>query len=179
MLVNGWLQGARHKTGLGQITNELEALGEQATLLGWREHPKRTAAEIKRTTQEGGDSIYIVGFSYGGYSATTLCWELSAIGVRVEELILCDAVYRLWDRLASIRSLRNIWSIHVPTNVKRVTSWRQKVSKPSGHRVVVDGRYTSLDSRSLLVRHAQVDRAPEIKEHILAIAGGSDEAKSV
>lgn len=151
---------------MGKIATELKARGEDVLLLSWRENPQRLADLIKHW---GGGDLIICGYSYGGATCTMLCRELCRLGIEVQELVLADAVYRVWQRLASWRSLLDHWVLTIPPNVARVTSWRQKVSKPSGHLVVVDHKTTSLHSRTLLVPHTQVDRHPDIREHILSI----------
>lgn len=164
---NGHGQSSRAKTGVGKLLAKIESrCPEMETrLFGWRIETKSLAKWIASLKLE---SLYIVGYSYGMYTGVLLCRELQKLGIKVDCFFSLDGVFRLRDRWGSWKSLRDCWIISIPSNVNLVVSWRQKVSKPSGHRLLVDHRTTTYDSRSINVRHSEVDDAQEIHDSIVA-----------
>lgn len=169
---NGYTQGSRLRTGVGRIHREIVSTcsgpSTYANLSSWRDDVADIAENINAWSER--PHVVAIGYSYGGYSAVQLCRELEDRGVGVKNLILIDAVWRPWQKLASLRSLRGGMKIVVPDNVKNVLSWTQKRSKPSGHDVVVNEATTAIERRSLNVSHVFADDQPEVREATLRIA---------
>ena len=114
--------------------------------------------------------ITILGYSYGAMSATLLAAELKKYKWSVELMFLLDGVYRWRDSAPSILSMFRFWSIDVPDNVKVLYSWRQSVSKPSGHKLNVNKDKTSWISQTLAVPHRKMDEVEAIHDRALELA---------
>lgn len=169
---NGYTQGDRWRTGVGRIHREILSTcsgpSTYTNLSSWRDDVANIADNITEWCER--PQVVAIGYSYGGWTAVLLCRELQLRGVSVEHLVLIDAVWRPWQRLASPRSLCDGMKIVVPTNVHRVLSWTQKKSKPSGHEVEVNQATTGIERRSLNVSHIYADDQPEVREAVLDIA---------
>ncbi len=170
---NGYAQGERWRTGVGRIHRDIlakcSAPDTYLQLCSWRDDVSQMADNIM---EWGGGlpEVVLIGYSYGGWTAVLLCRELKRRGFAVDHLVLIDAVWRWQQRLASISSLFDGHQIAVPDNVKRVTSWRQKVSKPMGHPIVGDEKRITIDRRTLNVAHLYADDVPEVRELAVSIA---------
>lgn len=166
---NGHGQRNRPTTGVGKLLLRVKhaSIGNETWLFAWRHNTRTLASWIK--CARPGDSISIVGFSYGGYSAVLLCRELQRLGVRVNHLYLIDAVARPWRRVGSLRSLiDHYWWISVPRNVWQVTSWRQQINYPRGHKIVCESRATTHNQYTLNVPHSQADDNDQVHATILS-----------
>ena len=166
---NGHGQHARRNTGVGKLLATIEACncGYEPWLFTWRHNSKTLAVWLHNSRPNR--RIVLIGFSYGGYTAVLLARELEKLGVDIDHMYLIDAVARPRPRVGSFRSLMDLcWWIKVPHNVKQLTNWRQSVSRPSGHKVVADFRYTKHDPYTLYVPHTQMDDHARVHATILA-----------
>ena len=160
VLFNGHGQGSRTTTGLGRVWVASRTLPGYKRLFSWRENIEGVAECMKE-----GDVITISGFSYGGFTANSLCILLMERGIEVDNLFLVDAVWRKRDMWASPWSLLDRWRIHVPTNVNHALSWRQKIGIIQGHQVVAHG--STFEERFLNVRHLYMDKQEDVYNTIL------------
>ena len=104
--------------------------------------------------------IFIIGYSWGGFSATLLAGELKERGIKVREMLLCDAVYRHSYKLGHWRAMAGNSKIVIPDNVQEVRWFRQQNKRirpffkgrlnpywwiwPAGHDVVAEDRLKTL-----------------------------------
>ena len=157
---NGYTQGSRWRTGVGRIHREILSTCSGpdtfVNLCSWRDDVSQLADTIHEWSDDE-RRVVCIGYSYGGYTAVLLCRELEKRGIEVAHLLLIDAVWRYWSKIASPGSLFENHKIVVPGNVKKVTSWRQRKGKPYGHPVVVNESKTATDFRTLNVAHAYAD----------------------
>jgi len=171
--LNGYSQGDRQRTGVGRIYRDILSTcacpDTFLSLSSWRDDMSAVADNIMEWGVHKPE-VVIIGYSYGGWTSVLLCRELAKREIDVQDLVLIDAVWRPWQRVASFRSLFDGASIVIPPSVYRVLSWTQKVNKPSGHPVKVDETRTTIDQRSLVVAHAYADDQPEVREAALQIA---------
>jgi len=65
-----------------------------------------------------------------------LCKQLKLRGLRVNNLVLCDAVYRSKWITLSWKSLTRNPKIIIPDNVDHVDWFYQTLNKPAGHKIV-------------------------------------------
>ena len=115
--------------------------------------------ETKRRLQ-----IQLVGYSFGGQTAVNVARELNDHGVRVDRLLLCDAVARC-GRLGWIWAMNPKSKIHVPKNVTRVTWLHQTHPRvrlerpyffPAGHSVIAESPLT-ISKGPYEIEHEHVD----------------------
>lgn len=118
--------------------------------------------------------ICIYGYSWGGMTAARLCGELRRRGLKVDRLVLSDAVYRHWYPWGNWRAFAPWRSIRIPDNVRRVTIFRQSESLPSGHPISADnpGRTTLDPVHKLTVHHCWMDDQPEFHAACIKAAKG-------
>ncbi len=157
---------------------------------GWRDNVSDKARRIANWRDEQtGDNprVVIVGFSYGGWSATRVCVELQKHDMPVEALLLCDPVGRFFGHLPSSFSMLDVIPIRVPANVRKLYTWRQKANYPRGGRIVLEKPYAALsdgkndggvncgtswieDKIFHFVPHESMDDHPDFQRTILQIA---------
>lgn len=168
ILFNGHGQSSRTNTGLGKLRKQIKQADDEteAWLFAWRHDTPTLAAWIQKTRAFW--PVYVIGYSYGAQTGVLLCRELQRRGIKVKHLFLIDAIARPRPRIGSLRSLLDWFCICIPQNVRRVTSWRQRVSKPSGHRIFTDMVHTAHVANTLNVPHAQADDQKEVHDEILA-----------
>ncbi|KKN11269.1 hypothetical protein LCGC14_1028260 [marine sediment metagenome] len=119
-------------------------------------------------------SVKIVGYSFGGYSATLLAKELGKRGIEVRAMVLSDPVYRHWHRLGWWRAMWPWSEIKIPSNVREVWWFRQRQNLPRGHELVAEKpRNTTIHEPRVLKRdHAWMDDAAEFKNTAMVVARG-------
>lgn len=184
ILLSGFLQRAGDINGVVLIWDELRKLVPEAEvqLHGWDANLPDLAELIARLSPSfTGPRVNLYGYSWGGQSAVLLARELRRRGVVVQHLVLSDAVYRHWYRLGWWRAFLPGVRIIVPDNVRRVTHFRQRQSRPKGHAVTAEnpGR-TMMDPVVWLpVDHMWMDDAAEFRAACVAAAKGLANAETV
>lgn len=170
--VTGFGQREGHLTGLEilhtLIRKKCSGVESIALLKSWNDNTNDVAERIWRMRRIGGTPrVVLIGFSYGGYTAVLIAKELQKRGIKVSHLFLVDAVWRYSRYFPSFVSLLPFWRIHIPTNVKKVINWRQYVSKPKGHKIVVDPDHTEHEEHTLDVIHSYCDDHPDVYQRVL------------
>jgi thioesterase domain-containing protein len=134
----GYMQTEGRVTGVVELYHDIrQACNCPESVLhlrSWRDDAWQVAEHIWRMRPR---RIVLIGYSYGGYTATLVARELNARGVVVDALLLCDAVWRTRASIASPLSLFSRWTIDVPPNVRRLWSWRQMNNLPAGHQLKI------------------------------------------
>ena len=140
-------------------------------LKSWKDNVGHIAERMfNRRPVDHQPRITIAGFSYGGMSATLLAKELAKYQWSVELMFLIDAVYRWGDSTPSFLSMLKFWKIKVPENVKVLYSWRQSVTKPSGHELKVNKQKTQWIEQTLAIPHRKIDEVSAIHERALQLS---------
>jgi len=83
--------------------------------------------------------------------------------------MLLDAVWRPTHLLPSFLSLLPCWSIKISDCVRCLLSWRQHVSRPAGHRLIVP-KSTIHEDHTVKVKHTFVDDLPAVHDTALRIS---------
>ena len=125
--------------------------------------------------------IILVGYSWGGDCAVDVCWKLDDLGLEVEHLLLCDAVYRSSLKTMAWRALTSSPKLKIPDNVAEVTWFYQRRNKPAGHVPVAVDPYNDFDKAGTVIHpgkqldmiHAAMDEAPEFIDAAVRIAGAA------
>ena len=123
-------------------------------------------------------TVTICGYSWGGASSVLFARELQARGIAVDEMVLCDPVYRSKVKyLGWFRSMMNYVAapkITIPANVRRVRWMRQKIDKPMGHDLVAeDTALTVIDDAVICqVDHHLMDEQPWFARLVNQAFGG-------
>ncbi len=127
--------------------------------------------------------IVIVGYSFGGWTATLLSRALRDRDVDVDVLILCDPVARWFNRFGWTRALLNS-TIRVPDNVRLLDGVRQLNPRfrcekpflfPKGDRVVVDdAARTEFHGLQVLPdEHADIENSLPFRQIVSAAVSGT------
>lgn len=142
---------------------------ETAVLLkSWKDDPAEVAERIWRMRRPFEEpEVILIGYSYGGYSATLVAKELRKRGIKVKVLLLVDAVWRPYTSIPSFLSLWPYWKIKVVDSVDKVISWRQKENLPKGHRIVCKGKHTQHIELELNQLHEYCDSAIEVYQRAI------------
>ena len=113
--------------------------------------------------------IYVFAYSWGcGRGFIRLAKELKKRGMSIQHAVLCDPVFHSWARIW--RSMVFSPAIKIPSNVHRVSWFRQKQNRPRATELVATGKYTVIDQPIWLKRsHEWMDDAPEFHEKCLEV----------
>ena len=162
----------RHQEGrYSGIENIQAALHQQCLcktsivmLKSWRDSVEDLASRMwYRRPDVGQPRVCVLGFSYGGYTATLLADEIyERFDWEVEVMILIDPVARLLDRWPTSLSYLPWWSINLSDHVNTCWHWYQKTERLRGHRVKHVKGKTVMHPRELQLSHSEIDDAPEI-----------------
>ncbi len=178
IVLSGFMQHAGDVNGTVVIWDEMRFLVPDAAVVahhGWNANLADVAELIKKLSPDATKPrVNIYGYSWGGWSAVLLAYQLRRRGINVVHMVLCDAVYRHWYHLGWWRAFASWVRILVPDNVRRVTHFRQTQSSPKGHVVKAanPGR-TQMDPVTWLsVDHMWMDRTPEFRLACLDAAKG-------
>lgn len=179
----GFLQREGGRTGLERLQRRVNAEcsgpDNLIVLKSWRDSARDTAQRIANWRDEEADPrVVLVGFSYGGYTANETARELQKHRIAVETLALVDPVPRIFARLPSSTSLLNVWSITVPSNVRRLLTWRQVHNRPGGSKIRLADKITDWQTNETYVDvpHTAIDDLPQIHRAIRLIACPREEA---
>ncbi len=168
----GWMQHEGKPIGMVRLWDDLcrEHNGPDTRVLFYRwNHSVGDIAELMwRLGREA--NVMLVGYSWGGMTAVNLAKQLGKRRVTINELVLCDAVYRHWYWLGQWRALVSGSVIRVPSNVKHVTWFRQRVGPwLMGHNVQIP-RLASPQPVIGHVPHNRMDDLPEFHETVKRLA---------
>lgn len=92
----------------------------------WNTRWQDVAESVRVYSLGSKPQIDIFGYSWGGAGAVRLCEDLAARGLTVRNLVLCDAVHRMWRVSGRWRALVSWSQIWVPENVENVFSVHQR-----------------------------------------------------
>lgn len=142
-IITGFLQTSGSRSGLIDLWRDLYVThAEQETLvrlLPWRSDWSAEGEFIFRLS-EPRPSIGVVAFSWGaGWGFVRLAKALNARGLEVRHACLIDPVYRHSYWLGQWRAFVPGIPIAIPSNVRRVTWWRQQQDWPRGHKLTGSG----------------------------------------
>jgi len=166
---------------LGRLGTQYGGNGNRIELQEWDDSPSHTADYIYRLSDpKNPPQVALFGYSWGcGYGVVRLAKELRRKQINVRYAVLCDPVYHGLARWRALipRGLFSRVRIVIPSNVEEVFWLRQKISKPAGHDIVRESRYTTIHPPQVLqVRHTEMDNAPEFFakcQHVAACLMGS------
>lgn len=141
----------------------------------WNDCPDQTAEWIYRLgTKHRRPTIAYFGYSWGcGYGFVQLARELQVRGLEIDHAVLCDPVHHglFYWRAFIPRTLFHEISVSVPGNVRRVSRFFQRVDKPAGHKLNLEGKYTDVVKEvELLVGHTRIDDAEEFHRECFDVA---------
>lgn len=174
------MQRSGERTGIHRIQHAIheQCSGPQTRVLlkSWRDCMADLADRIQLWRPESGmPRITIIGYSYGGYTATLLADQLGERGLAVENLLLIDPVWRPRPSWASPLSLYRGHTISVAPNVRHLWHWHQiarRACEPQGHRLNVTNKttwHTKL-APPCSCNHVSIDDQPQIKRKALEVA---------
>lgn len=111
-------------------------------LKSWRDNPSSLAQRIANRCPDAFDpEIVTIGYSWGGYSTVILARELQKRGLTVNHMLLCDAVWRAKFITGYPLSLTDLFTIHIPDNVKNLYTWRQSANTPRGSKIKLERQF--------------------------------------
>lgn len=128
-----------------RLYKRLSDRGVSVQLQPWKSDWESEAELITRTSSPS-PSVYVVAYSWGaGWGFSQLAKELRARGIGIKHAWLIDPVYRHRYLAGQWRALLPWVPIKVPSNVKRVTWWRQKETLPHGHDLKAESEFTEIE----------------------------------
>ena len=111
----------------------------------------------------GSPDILICGYSYGGQTAVNLARALQQRKIGVRQLVLTDAVFRpRWYEF--YKAFLPARRISIPTNVRWVRWFRQRVNWPAGHDLLaINPVRTKIAPAEVVIDrgHEAMDELPE------------------
>ena len=161
-VIPGFLQDRGGDTGMVSLWKSLHMMysdySTRVELAHWNSDWRAHAECINRMSDDQHAKIIIAGYSWGGYSSTLLAQELSKHGRKVQQMVLCDAVYRHRYWLGNWRAMCPWSKIKIPANVDEVTWFRQKENYPRGHKLKPESDMTKINSpQELKYKHQRCD----------------------
>jgi hypothetical protein len=116
--------------------------------------------------------ICVYAYSWGGKTAELFARELQRRGLEIDQMVLCDAVYRHWYWLGQWRAFAPWSRIRIPGNVRHVTHFRQRRCHPKGHPVIAEnpGRTIVKPVKMLEYDHMWMDDSAEFRHACLDAA---------
>lgn len=178
IVLSGFLQRAGDINGMVLIWQDLRRIVPShavVQLQSWNSNIADLAELIARLTPDQEEPrVNVYGYSWGGMSAVHLARQLKRRGKVIDHMVLSDAVYRHWYPLGWWRAFAPWRAISVPTNVRRVTHFRQRESWPHGHKVVAENSgLTTLDDVVFLdLEHCWMDDAAAFRRACVDAARG-------
>ena len=161
-IIPGFLQNRGGDNGMVSLWKSLHMMysnySTRVELAHWNSDWRAHAECINRMCGDQQGKIVIAGYSWGGYSSTLLARELAKHGRKVQQMVLCDAVYRHRYWLGNWRAMWPYSKIEIPANVSEVTWFRQKQNYPRGHKLKPESD-TTIIHRPLELKknHAKCD----------------------
>lgn len=145
------------------------------TPVSWSHSPKELAHFIALNSSPG-TKIYGYFYSWGaGWLFRKTVARMKQLGLRFEEIVLCDPVYRSdffppWLPINPL-SLTRIPRLVIPSNVGKVHWFYQKRDYPRGHKIVLEDHNNTqiVTKQELTVGHTDMEDAPEYHHTVLRI----------
>lgn len=160
-IIPGFLQNRGTDNGMVSLWKSLHMVystyATRVELAHWNSDWRAHAECINRMC--GGDhgKIVIAGYSWGGYSAT-IAREPAKHGQKVQQMVLCDAVYRHNYWLGNWRAMCPLSKISIPANVEEVTWLKQRKNYPRGHKLKPESDTTKINKPiELMYKHQKCD----------------------
>ncbi len=162
--ISGFTQSSKKHNGT--IQTVLDVLDSKQSIYcsyyPWDVEPEEIAWALHRMMP--GSKHYLLGYSYGGMTATRTANHLTKLGEHVERLILVDPVWRPWA-WPSLTSLLPFWKIRVTGLVNDVQVYHQEVDMPKGHQVY-HGQL-KVKMMKLELPHNEIDDAEEPRKFLM------------
>lgn len=178
IVIAGHLQNQGQLVGMTRLWWDLYQahVGTRTAVLfrEWDCDVETLAERIWRFRGNGdGPRICLYGYSWGGMTAILLARALADRGLKVAYLVLSDAVYRHRYRLGNWRTLCHWIPIRIPANVGSVHAFRQRVSWPRGHDLLLANGKPPENIRYIKVTHTYMDDARAFKNCALDLAAAN------
>lgn len=143
--VTGFMQPEGRVTGVESLQDELHrqclCKHTRVILKAWCDSPWHIAERIwNRRPYTKPPKVVLIGYSWGGFTANKIAWELRDRGIPVEAMVLCDPVWRSRTWAFRWLSMLDCWSILVPENVETLYTWRQVRNQPSGAHLLLQNK---------------------------------------
>ena len=161
-VIPGFLQNRGDDNGMVSLWKSLHVMyssySTRVELAHWNSDWRAHAECINRMSDDQQAKVAVVGYSWGGYSATLLARELAKHGRKVQQMVLCDAVYRHNYWLGNWRAMCPLSKIKIPANVEEVTWFKQQQNYPRGHKLKPESDTTKINSpMELKYKHQKCD----------------------
>lgn len=181
--ITGFLQShASSNAGLVDVWRRLDIEHGRdpqtlVSLRSWKDNWDDFAELFFRFRNGTDPDIRVYAYSWGaGFGAIQFAKALQSRGLKIRSMVLSDPVY--FSRLISTRWLAMIqevpflkWSprIVVPSNVERVTYFRQSKNRPAGHELIAeDSEKTKIEPAQFLsYDHQHMDDSFEFRSECL------------
>ena len=155
IVISGFLQTEGKQNGMIRLWGNLYckyACEDTLVLMKtWNDNMDSLAEFIWRMAEDEA-IIKVCGYSWGGAAAMKLAKALKKRGLKIQAMVLSDAVYRHSYWLGNWRAFLRCFKIVVPSNVRAVWWFRQKsrFGKLSGHDIVADQSGVGFDMTTIL-----------------------------
>lgn len=168
ILISGFTQTLGGATGTRRLWLELRELSSadcSVQIYPWNTEWREVAAFVRGCSYPS-VAINVYGYSWGGNGAVQLAEALAEEGLVVDQLLLCDAVWRSnllpsWLP-ANPLSLLSAPKLKVPVNVRHVKWCYQRQDRPRGHVPVARGSSTFIsEGVQVDLPHAGMDDSVE------------------
>jgi len=179
VVIGGFLQTQGAVNGMIGLRMDLQGHASPQTAVEfcrWNDDFGGLAELIWRTarTVDVTPAIYVYAYSWGGSAAMSFARELRRRNnLKIQHLVLSDAVYRHWYWLGNWRAMVPGIPVVVPDNVLRCDWYRQTTSCLRGHDLVVEDRRVTNLSDPVYVRHVphtRMDDCGMFRERCLQVA---------
>ncbi len=177
--ISGFLQDEGKPTGMVRLFTALHAAhaspGTRLELRCYNDDWNALAEFIWRLRPTGAPPVIrIFAYSWGGTGALNLARELDRRGLKVDHIVLSDAVYRSDWLINRWLAMTPLPVLEVPLNVRQVTLYRQNRNLPAGHDVVPLNRMTTIHRQSApfeKVDHEYMDDLNKFHRTAMEVAG--------
>jgi len=188
VVISGFTQHMGRPHGMFRLAETLIADGHcdgqanRVRLFPWHANWRNVAEHCwhLREYHECPVRIFVYGYSWGaGYGARKFAQCLVGTGLQIVAMVLSDPVKR--SRLVSLRWQAMLPrdlpivggpTIRMPTSVKEIWTFHQRVDRPQGHRVVTSNGTLLHASQELSYCHTKMDDAPEFHQLCRDVAVG-------
>ena len=166
--ISGFLETERRPSGiediLWQVFSEIEHVATARFL--WSDSIVTMVRLVRRIVEKWPSiEVNILGYSYGGSTATQLVDALRPIAIA--NLFLIDPVWRPFRHFPSFLSIYGMGTLWVEANVERCHVWRQRTTIIRGCKVARRADLTTLWEDTINRRHSQIDNSTHIKGAII------------
>lgn len=172
--ITGFTQSIAEPTGFDSLWHRLRDfdVGSSVVLTPqeWKANFGHIAEFIFRHKGHTDPPVYVFAYSWGcGRGFVRLAKELKKRGITIDHAVLCDPVYHSWSRLW--RAVLFSPAIKIPSNVKRVSWFRQEQSYPRATTLKAVGNTLIEPPVTLNNDHAWMDDASEFHAKCLEVLG--------